>query len=71
MTAEHLTRLVIEASRLSSWLSRDIAGWAPAGTDMNRLRRIYDKADRRLERRKTKLATRLRSVGAILERYNV
>lgn len=73
MTAQQLTHLVIQAQRLSSWLARDLTGWAPAGMDLEKARRIYDKAEQRLGRRRGKLAARLRQhrVGAILERFNV
>ena len=68
--AEQLGELEDQAARLCAWLSRDLAGWAPAGMDMAKLRRVYAKAEQRLERRHAKMIDRLRRAhtAALLER---
>lgn len=59
MTAEYLGRLWNEAERLHSFLNRDLAGWAPVGTDTDKLRRTTERAWARSERRRLAMFKRL------------
>lgn len=61
-TAEQWMALILEAERLHSFVSRDLQGYAPAGTDMAKLRRVVDAAWARVERRQAGLEGRLISV---------